>query len=296
MSRNEMTRRGACKTLLAIGGVAMTGLARAQSTRSGTAPEDSTALQDERVADAVRRGATMEEIAQLREPLVRTPEEALRMLKTGNARFFGGEARRPELSAAERRAQILGQSPFAVVLGCSDSRVPTEIVFDQSLGSLFITRVAGNIVDTPTVGSIEYAVGHLNTRLVVVMGHEGCGAVKAALLPAADRARETPAIQALLNQIVPSVANLPTIRDEKAKMREAVIANVRLQVAELKQEPAIQAALAANRIGVVGAYYEITSGAVDFLETAEELRLTSSTLGRTWRAHLGQESRLPDLG
>ena len=93
-----------------------------------------------------------------------------------------------EDSAVERRAQILGQTPFAVVLGCSDSRVPTEIIFDQSLGSLFITRVAGNIVEMGTTGSIEYAVEHLKTHLVVVMGHEGCGAVKAALLPASDRA------------------------------------------------------------------------------------------------------------
>ena len=98
-------------------------------------------LQDQRIADAVKRGATMEEIAKLRDPIAGTPQEALRALKTGNARFFSGQARRPELSAAERRAQILGQTPFAVILACSDSRVPTEIVFDQSLGSLFITRV-----------------------------------------------------------------------------------------------------------------------------------------------------------
>lgn len=278
-----MTRRGACKALLTIGGVAATGVALAQ-TRPVNPPADDV-LTDQRIADAVRSGATMEEIAKLREPVVRTPDEALRILKVGNSRFFGGQARRPELSAAERRAQILGQSPFAVVLGCSDSRVPIEIVFDQSLGSLFITRVAGNIVDTATTGSIEYAVEHLNTRLVVVMGHEGCGAVKAALLPAADRARETPAIQALLNRIVPSVANLPQIRDEKAKMREAVIANVRQQVAELRREPAISRAVAAKRIGVVGAYYEITSGAVDFLETERDLRV-SSRVGQTWREHL----------
>ena len=283
MSTNGIDRRGACRALLTIGGLAVTGLARGQSTPPAPRPSAEDALLDERVADAVRRGATMEEIAQLREPTVRTPAEALRMLKVGNSRFFGGNARRPELAAAERRAQILGQSPFAVILGCSDSRVPIEIVFDQSLGSLFITRVAGNIVDTATTGSIEYAVEHLNTRLVVVMGHEGCGAVKAALLPAADRAKETPAIQALLDQIVPSITNLPAIRDDKAKMREAVIANVRLQVSELKRQPAIQAALRAQRIGVVGAYYEITSGAVDFLETESQLRL--SRAGRRTRPY-----------
>lgn len=283
MDKKGMSRRGACRTLLTIGGVAATGLAFGQ-TRPAEPPLDD--VLDQRISDAIRGGATMEEIAKLREPVVRTPEEALRMLKVGNSRFFGGLARRPELSAAERRAQILGQSPFAVILGCSDSRVPIEIVFDQSLGSLFITRVAGNIVDTATTGSIEYAVEHLNTRLVVVMGHEGCGAVKAALLPEADRARETPAIQALLNQIVPSLSGLPQIRDEKAKMREAVIANVRLQVAELNREPAISRAVAANRIAVVGAFYEITSGAVDFLETPAQLRVSNVVPGQTFREHL----------
>ena len=287
MSSNGMSRRGACRSLLAIGGVAASGLAFGQS-HPATKPSSSQPLDDvvldQRVADAVRRGATMEEIAKLREPIVRTPDEALHLLKVGNARFFNGEARRPEVSAMERRAQILGQSPFAVILGCSDSRVPTEIVFDQSLGSLFITRVAGNIVDTATTGSIEYAVEHLNTRLVVVLGHEGCGAVKAALLSATDRAKETPAIQALLDKIVPSLEKLPAIRDEKAKMREAVIANVRQQVASLKEQPAIRSALGKKRIGVVGAFYEITSGAVDFLETEAELRLTSAMTG--WRARL----------
>lgn len=284
MANQGMSRRGACRALLTVGGVAATGVAFGQN--KPTQPHAEDGVDDQRISDAIRRGATMEEIAKLREPLVRTPEEALRLLKVGNSRFFGGQARRPELSAAERRAQILGQSPFAVILGCSDSRVPIEIVFDQSLGSLFITRVAGNIVETATTGSIEYAVEHLNTRLVVVMGHEGCGAVKAALLPAADRARETPAIQALLNKIVPALATLPRIRDEKAKMREAVIANVRQQVAQLKREPAITRAIAARKIGVVGAFYEITSGAVDFIETESDLRLSSAVPGQTWREHL----------
>ncbi|MCA1615260.1 MAG: carbonic anhydrase, partial [Acidobacteria bacterium] len=211
----------------------------------------------------------------------------LRALKTGNARFFGGQARRPETSAAERRAQILGQTPFAVILACSDSRVPTEIVFDQGLGTLFITRVAGNIVETGTTGSIEYAVNHLKTHIVVVLGHEGCGAVKAALLPAAARARETPSIQALLNEIVPSVSRIPKIRDEKAKLREAVVANVRQQVFNIKKQPAIQAAIASNKIVVVGAFYEITSGAVDFFETDEDLRSAQADYDScSWRSHL----------
>ncbi|MDQ3324047.1 MAG: carbonic anhydrase [Acidobacteriota bacterium] len=289
MSENKMDRRDVCKSLLALGGIAIGGLAtKGQTpTPTRTQPILENVLEDQKIADAVKRGATMEEIAQLRDPIASTPQEALRALKTGNARFFGGQARRPEASAAERRAQILGQTPFAVILACSDSRVPTEIVFDQGLGSLFITRIAGNVVDTGTTGSIEYAVDHLKTHIVVVLGHEGCGAVKAALLPAAARARETPSIQALLNSIVPSVSKIANIRDQKAKLREAVVANVRQQVFNIKKQPAIQAAIASNKISVVGAFYEITSGAVDFFETDEDLRIAQTDYDScSWRSHL----------
>jgi carbonic anhydrase len=289
MSEKKINRRGVCKTLLALGGLTLGGLAAKGQTPTSTAtqPQMDNILEDQKIADAVKRGATMEEIARLRDPIARTPQEALRALKTGNARFFSGQARRPETSAAERRAQILGQTPFAVILSCSDSRVPTEIVFDQGLGTLFITRVAGNVVETGTIGSIEYAVNHLKTHIVVVLGHEGCGAVKAALLPDADRARETPSIQALLNEIVPSVSRIPKIRDEKAKLREAVVANVRQQVFNIKKQAAIQAAIASNKISVVGAFYEITSGAVDFFETDEDLRIAQADYDScSWRSHL----------
>ncbi len=128
MSENKIDRRDVCKSLLALGGIALGGLAIKGQTPTPTPMPMDDILQDQRISDAVKRGATMEEIAQLRDPIANNPQEALRALKTGNARFFGGQARRPELSAAERRAQILGQTPFAVVLGCSDSRVPTEII------------------------------------------------------------------------------------------------------------------------------------------------------------------------
>ena len=278
MSSQRIGRREWCQGVLAFGGLAAAGL---------SAQEQKPAVLDPRLDEAIRRGATMEEIAKLKDPVATNPEEAIRALKTGNARFFSGQAQRPEASAAERRAQILGQTPFGVVLSCSDSRVPTEIVFDQGLGDLFITRVAGNVIDRTTLGSIEYAVGHLKTHVVVVMGHEGCGAVKAALLPAEARARETENIQFLLDQIVPSIEKLPAIRDEKAKMREAVIANVRVQVQNLRRVPFIQEAINSERIAVLGAFYEITSGAVDFLETEEDLRVASRLVrqGR-WRAHI----------
>lgn len=237
----KIERRSICKGLLTFGGIAFGGLAVGCQQKQTPSPE---VVQDQEIADAVKNGATMEELAALGKSAVTSPQQALRELKTGNTRFFNGTSQRPEISAAERRAQILGQTPFAVVLGCSDSRAPTEIIFDQGSGSLFITRVAGNIVDTVTVGSIEYAVNHLKTLLVVVMGHEGCGAVKTAMLPPEERAKETPSIQKLLDEIVPSVSTIPKIRDEKAKMREAVVANVRQQVANLKKQPAITQAIA----------------------------------------------------
>ena len=235
---------------------------------------------DSALAEAVKRGATMEEIAKLRDPIAKTPAEAIRALKAGNARFFGGVARRPEMSANERRAQILSQTPFAVILGCSDSRVPTEIVYDQGLGTLFVVRVAGNIVDPGSAGSVEYAVNHLKSHVVVVMGHEGCGAVAAAMLPGQEQSREPANVRYLLDQIQPAVTGLPPIRDPKARMREAVIANVRLQVHRMKQNPLIAAAIKSGKVAVIGAFYEISSGAVDFLETETELRLTPDEVRR----------------
>jgi len=274
MEKNEkIGRREVCRGLLFGGLMGLTAAAQEKVTPGGRTSPVLPVAEDERIQELVRRGATMEEIAKVRDPIARTPQEALRELKSGNSRFFSGVARRPELSAAERRAQILSQTPFATILSCSDSRVPTEIVFDQGLGSLFITRIAGNVIDTGTAGSIEYSIEHLKVHLIVVMGHEGCGAVKAALLPEAARNSEAANVRALLNKIEPAVRNLPKIRDEKAKTREAVIANVRLQVNNLKQNQTIQAGIKRGQIGVVGAYYEITSGAVDFLETDEELRV-----------------------
>merc|ERR1719401_3236795 len=113
----------------------------------------------------------------------RTPAEVLDDLQKGNTRFWMGAAQRPEKSAFERRSLISMQYPSVAVLGCSDSRVPIEIVFDQGLGDMFVVRVAGNCLDTTTTASLQYAVHHLKVKLLIVMGHEGCGAVKAAQLP-----------------------------------------------------------------------------------------------------------------
>ncbi|MBA2268981.1 MAG: carbonic anhydrase [Chthoniobacterales bacterium] len=259
-------------SLLAAILLPFTGQAQPPATKPAT-EEAALTEADLNLREALVKGASMEEIAKLKEPAAKTPQEAIRALKSGNSRFFGGTARRPEMSANERRSQILQQTPFAVILGCSDSRVPIELVYDQGLGDIFAVRVAGQVVDPGTAGSFEYAVKHLKTKILVVMGHEGCGAVKAAMLPPADLKAEPENVRYLLAKITPSVAEITKIRDPKAKMREAVMANVRQQVALAKENPVVKAAIAKNELAVVGAFYEISSGQVDFLETDEELRL-----------------------
>jgi carbonic anhydrase len=245
-----------------------------QHQQSGDVGAEELGQKELQLAELTKRGATMEEVARLREPVARTPEEAVRALKLGNARYYGGQALRQGHSPVERRAQIVGQTPFAVVLGCSDSRVPTEHVFDQGPGHIFTVRVAGNIVAPSTLGSIEYALKHLKPHVVVVMGHEGCGAVHAAMTMTEEEVRaESEHVQLLINRIGPAVRHIPRIRDAKARMREAVIASVRQQVYYLNQNPVVREAVRGGQVAVIGAYYEISSGAVDFLETEEDLRL-----------------------
>lgn len=229
-------------------------------------PESTRPSTEELIAELIKRGASMEQIALLKDPTANTPVEALQLLKQGNARFYSGSAQGSRLAANERRAQIIQQTPFAVILGCSDSRVPVEIIFDQGPGDLFSIRVAGNVVEPATLGSVEYAIRHLKVHLVVVMGHEGCGAVAAALQPAHARSEEPLHIRFLLDRVAPAVAYVPPMRDNKARMREAVIANVWHQIAELEKNPIVTEAVATGRVQVVGAFYEIGSGAVDFLE------------------------------
>lgn len=228
---------------------------------------------ERRILDAIRRGASMEDIADLKDADVQTPEAAIRALKDGNARFFSGQSVRPDTGANERRAHIMGQTPYAAVLACSDSRVPVELVFDQGLGQLFVVRVAGNVVGESGLGTLEYALNHLDVHLLMVLGHEGCGAVAAAMLPEEKIAQEPENLQGLIRLIQPSVAGLPVIRDKKARMREAVLNNIRYQVHVLRQQPLIRDAEAEGRIRIIGGFYEIGSGAVDFLVDEEDLSL-----------------------
>lgn len=214
----------------------------------------------------IQRGATMEQVARLKDPSATTPAQALQLLREGNSRFYSGAPQTGGVPANQRRAQIMSQTPFAVILGCADSRVPVEIVFDQGPGDIFSIRVAGGVVEEATLGSIQYAITHLKVRLVVMLGHEGCGAVAAAMQSAQARQSEPPQVRFLLDKIEPAVRDLPLIRDGKARMREAVVANVQLQKQNVESDPVVAAAVANGRIQVVGAFYEIGSGAVDFLE------------------------------
>ena len=214
----------------------------------------------------VPRGASMADVALWRDPAANTPSDALRALKDGNARFYSNEATRSGMSANERRAQIMQQTPFAVVLGCADSRVPTEIVFDQGPGDLFSVRVIGNVAESAALGSVEYAIANLKVHLLVVLGHEGCGAVNAALSSEAERALQPPDVRAVLEGITPAVAAMPHISDSKARMREAVVLNVRHQVARVRKNAVVREAEARGQIAVMGAFYEIGSGAVDWLD------------------------------
>lgn len=202
----------------------------------------------------------------------RSPAQVLSDLQKGNARFWTGVATRPEMSAFERRAMIMRQYPSVAILGCSDSRVPIEIVFDQGLGDLFVIRVAGNALDMTTTASLEYAVVHLNVKVLVVMGHEGCGAVKAARLPAAQIAKEPKDLGGLLNAIKEGLdeEHLPSIRDVRARDREAVVSNVHHQLKGLQANTRISEKVSNGDLIVAGAFYEISSGIVDFFNEKSE--------------------------
>ena len=198
--------------------------------------------------------------------LKHTPVEVLASLQRGNTRFWMGHATRPERSAFERRALICKQFPTTAILGCSDSRVPTEIVFDQGLGDMFVVRVAGNIVETGTAASLQYAVNHLKVKVLVVMGHEGCGAVKAAGMPAETLKTFDPALCTCLNHIKSGLDfdRLACVHDPRSHDREAVVTNVKRQVEALTEDQRIMDKVKAGELIVIGAFYEISSGIVDF--------------------------------
>jgi len=227
--------------------------------------------------------ACASDLAHADQPIV-PPAEAISRLKEGNERYTRGNPQHPHESSEERtqlatnsyeNASVIfpdmtkrreelakSQHPFAVVLGCADSRVPPEIVFDQGLGDLFVLRVAGNVIDDHSLGSIEYAVDHLAVRLIVVLGHQRCGAVKAAKETIAAKGEAPAHIQSLVTAIQPAVE-----ATAKGDLETTVRENVKNVVQALRSSaPILKAKVDSGELKVVGAYYSLDTGSVAFLD------------------------------
>ena len=197
--------------------------------------------------------------------------EALQLLRAGNERF-AGDRRSDDTTGSRRRLELTaGQNPFAIILGCSDSRVPAEIIFDQGLGDLFVIRVAGNIVAPSQVGSVEFAAERFSTRLVVVLGHSSCGAIQATLeelgRPSRDQSRN---LRSIVNRVRPSVEPLLStqlVDDPEALVHQAVRANIRMSANHLRHGSEVLEQLIQNSgLLVVGAEYSLETGLVDFFD------------------------------
>jgi carbonic anhydrase len=201
-----------------------------------------------------------------------TASEALQRLVEGNRRFISGEGGRDlDFEHSRRRELVEGQAPFAVVLGCSDSRVPLELVFDQGLGDLFVVRVAGNVALPSQVGSIEFAVEQFRTPLVVVMGHSQCGAIAATVDEVLDPGGPlTPNLARLAERILPAVSTLLERNPEAGRdelIEGAVAENVRCVVAALTRDSELLAQrVRQGHLMLVGAEYSLESGEVNFFD------------------------------
>ena len=191
---------------------------------------------------------------------------ALRRLKEGNTRFVSGHGRFPTVQKESLASLAKKQQPYATILGCSDSRVPPELVFDCGFGELFVVRVAGNVLGRSILGTIQYAAAHLHTQLFVVLGHEGCGAVKAALATKFEGAAHKSRIAVLLKNIVPALKGLDPAQPADTLLHSAVEANVRHTVRQLLSTPEARIRAATTDMKLVGAVYELETGRVRFLE------------------------------
>jgi carbonic anhydrase len=208
-----------------------------------------------------------------------TAFEALARLRDGNFRFTSNVRSLDSMLTHARRGEIEGQRPCAIVLGCSDSRAPAEIVFDQGLGDLFVIRVAGNIVAPSQVGSVEFAAERFGTRLVVVMGHTGCGAILATL-EHMENPNETSSrnLRSIVDRVRPSIEPLvktELVRDRAALLREATRANVRVAADHLRHgSQLLEQLILDDGLLVVGAEYSLETGQVDFFDGIERKSLS----------------------
>ena len=198
-------------------------------------------------------------------PRSHTAEEALAQLIAGNERFVRGQARFPTVQKEVLAELAKGQRPYATIVGCSDSRVPPELVFDAAFGELFIVRVAGNVISPEVMGTLQYAVVHLHTQLLVVLGHEGCGAVEAALAVKSQGVRERARIALLLDRILPGLQGIDAELTPQDQLEAAVEANVRWSMHQLLDTPEGKARMAEGVVRLVGAVYELKTGRVRFL-------------------------------
>jgi carbonic anhydrase len=202
--------------------------------------------------------------------------EALALLREGNRRFVADVRSQDTLPSRARRIELAaGQAPFAAILGCSDSRVPVEIVFDQGLGDLFVIRVAGNIVAPSQIGSVEFAAEQFGTRLVVVLGHSQCGAIDATLeqlqRPKENQSRNLRSIVDLVRPSVEQLLATDLKHDLGALVHAAVRANIRASVSQLRHgSDIIEQLIQDDGLLVVGAEYELQTGVVDFFEGVAE--------------------------
>ncbi len=195
---------------------------------------------------------------------VRSAKAGLRRLIEGNGRFVRGQARFPTVSKEVLADMARRQQPYATILGCSDSRVPPELIFDAGFGELFIVRVAGNVISPEVMGSLQYAGTLLHTPLFVVLGHEGCGAVRAAVEFKYHRIKQRSRIQTLITNIIPGLPASDRRLPKDELLARAVEANVRWSMHQLLETPEGRVALKKGA-QLVGAIYEIASGRVRFL-------------------------------
>lgn len=198
------------------------------------------------------------------------PQASLELLKEGNQRFVKGTAKHEGSGPAARKLLVSGQSPHTIVLSCSDSRVPPEFVFDQGLGKIFVVRVAGNVVNASNMASIEYAVEHLGARLLVVLGHESCGAVHAALATPDNQSAGSVALDGLLGTIRHNLGRLKQTPDALADktLTAPVKKNVEASLAQVASaSPLLKERLAKGELVLVPAIYSLSTGAVSFWGT-----------------------------
>ena len=184
-----------------------------------------------------------------------TADQALARLVAGNKRFVAGRARFPTVRKEVLAALAKKQKPYATIIGCSDSRVPPELLFDAGFGELFIIRVAGNVVSPEIMGTLQYAAMHLHTALFVVLGHEGCGAVQAALARKYEGARERSRIEVVLDRIVPGLGALPPRLKAEARLDASVEANVRWSMRRIFDTPEGQERVREGIVKLIGAVF-----------------------------------------